>query len=185
MNESKISVRYAKSIYEFAVEKNQLEAVKNDIELLSQSIEQVEDFDILIESPLLKESDKKKAFKAIFEKNISQATLSFIELVITNKREIYLKDIFRNFMDIYRKKQGIKKAVLTSAIELDKRITEKLQSLLTDNLKSKIEMTQEIDQDIIGGFILRIEDQQIDSSVVKQLKLIKQSLQESNMLKKG
>lgn len=181
MNESKIAVRYAKALFLFAKEKALLGRIRDDIELIYETAQKIQDFNILIESPLLKTKDKTKAFKELFGKKISEETESFINLVLKNKRETYITDMARNFLDIYRKDKGIKKAQLTSAVKIDDRIVKKITDEIKQHFNAEIELNEVVDKNIIGGFILRIEDQQVDASVLAKLKNIKQELLETNL----
>jgi len=176
MNESKISVRYAKSLFNLATERNVLDAVKVDIEAIYLIAHTVDEFSLLVHNPVIRPSQKKLIFSRIFAKNVQPVTLQFLLLVIQNNRESFLKDITRNFLDLYRSEKGIKKAEITTAIELDKKTISNIVSLIKRNFDTEVELTEHINEEIIGGYILRIEDQQIDASISHQLNKIKQSL---------
>lgn len=176
MNESKISVRYAKALFELAKEKNVIDAVIKDMQQVEEVCYDMANFWLMIESPVVKTSQKREAVKQIFEKSIHEITLKFLDLVLQNRREIYLKDISRNFLALCRKDQGILAAVLTSATEMGEDSKAKLNELLGNLFSSKIELKEVIDQDLIGGFVLRIEDQQLDASVSNQLTQIRREL---------
>ena len=81
MNESKISVRYAKAIFAYALEKNILEDVKKDFSLIFDVCQKEKDFNTLLESPIVKTSKKQKVVQLIFKEKISSGTLSFLMLV--------------------------------------------------------------------------------------------------------
>ena len=102
MNESQISVRYARALFQSASEKQILDIVYNDMELLSETCK-LEDFRYMLVLPSLQVSQKSNFVKAIFENHLSEISISMIELVIRNKREIYLPGIARNFREFYRK----------------------------------------------------------------------------------
>jgi len=176
MNESKISVRYAKALFQLGKEKNMLETFVTDIHLIEDLCNESIDFWLMLESPVVKTSQKRLAIKRIFEKKIDRITLNFLDLVTQNRREAYLKDISRNFLALCRKDQGILSATLTSACELESVVRNQLSDLLSKAYDSKIDLKEVIDQDIIGGFIIRVEDQQLDASVITQLTQIKREL---------
>lgn len=180
MNQSKISVRYAKALFSLAEEKNALEKTEQDLAQVYELCDNP-DFRLLLESPVVQTSQKQKAFKELFQEKFDQRSLSFLNLVLKNKRELFLKDIARNFLDQARKHKGIKQATLVSAVRLDEPIVKKIEKLIAQQVKAQVEITRQIDKSLIGGFILRIEDQQFDASVATKLKKIERQLLETPM----
>lgn len=176
MNESKISVRYAKALFELGKEKKLIDTVIKDIQLVDEVCKDIADFWLMVESPVVKTSQKRTSVKQIFGDRINEMTLNFLDLVVKNRREIYLKDIARNFLALCRKDQGILSATLTSASAIEESSKENLSQLLSKSFDSKIDLEEVVDKDIIGGFVLRIEDQQLDASVSTQLNQIKREL---------
>jgi F-type H+-transporting ATPase subunit delta len=176
MDENKISVRYAKALFSLAVENKALDEVKKDVDLIFQTSNAVPEFKMILESPVIKTSDKAKIFKEIFVKHINSITFSFLNLVLSNKRESFLEDISRNFLAMYRKNSGFKSAVVSSAFALDSATMEQFKQLIRKKFKTEVELTCSVNNDLIGGFVLRVEDQQIDASVSAKLKGLKQEL---------
>ena len=171
MNQSKISVRYAKAFFQVAQEKNVLEELRSDIDLVSQACTQT-DFILLLESPIVKIHRKKEIFEKLFGENVNALTLNFLNMIADNKREAYIPAICRNFVDQYRKINGIKAAKVTTATALDKKSEEKIKATIAKLFNTQVELTTEEDSEIIGGFILRVGDQQIDASVANKLRKI-------------
>lgn len=176
MNESKISVRYAKAIFSVALEKDVLESVKNDITLLYDIFQQKTDFVLLLENPILATSKKKAIIKKVFKDKIDSNTFSFLNLVLTNKREVYLKNIARNFLKIYRKHKGVKKVIFTSSYQINDEVRQNISKFIEKGFNAKFELTEVVNEELIGGFVLRIDDQQYDTSVSNKLKKIKRDL---------
>lgn len=175
MNDSKISVRYAKALFESAAEKGILDEVRKDM-LHLQDVCTLKEFDRFLHTPVMKGSEKCKLINKGLEGRIQPLSMSLLELVLKNNRELYLPGIARNFEDQYKKHKGIKSAVLVSATALDKPAKDKLLEVLKEALDSRIELTTERDKDLIGGFVIRIEDQQYDASVANKLKKIEKEL---------
>jgi F-type H+-transporting ATPase subunit delta len=182
MNESQISVRYAKALFQSALEKKQLDAVYKDMELVSDTCK-VEDFQEMLMMPSLQVSQKIKLASSIFQKHLSELSLSLINLVIENKREAQLAGIARNFSTLYRKHQGIRTASLVTATPIDDSSLKEIKSLIKKAYDSEVELSSTVDQDVIGGFILTVEDQQYDASVASSLQKIKKQLLQTSIVK--
>ena len=181
MDQSAITVRYAKAFFASAKEKKQLDKLKADIGAVLEVCQSSDDFILLLESPIVKTSKKAALIKKIFEGKINELTLNFLMLVVQNKREVHIPGICRNFLDLSRKDQNIRSAVLTTAAEVDAPTIEKIKTLLQKELNASVELSTRIKPEILGGLVLRLDDKQYDASVASQLKKIKQNLLETEL----
>ena len=176
MNESKISVRYAKALFQLGKEKNMLDTLVADMKLVGELCNTVKDFWLMVESPVVKTSQKRKAVKLVLADKLDAISLNFMDMVFQNHREIFIKDMVRNFLDLCRKDKGIVSAKLTTAGLIDGDDITNLSEMLKKAFNSKIELEEVLDKDIIGGFVLRVDDQELDASVSNQLNQIKRAL---------
>ncbi|MBT3383729.1 MAG: ATP synthase F1 subunit delta [Prolixibacteraceae bacterium] len=181
MDHSAIAVRYAKAFFSLAKEKNRLKTLKTDIELIANVCENSADFNRLLESPIIGTSKKVKLLTDIFKGRVDGLTLKFISLITRNKREVHIPGICRNFVNLLRKDQNIKSAIITTATEIDSETIKKIIALVETELETKIEISSNINPEIIGGMVLRLDDKQYDASVATQLKKVKQELLETEL----
>jgi len=175
MNESQISVRYAKALFHSASEKQLLDIVFKDMELLAKVLK-LADFQYMLFLPSLQPSQKSKIIEAVFHADLSEISISLINLVIKNKRELYLPGIARYYKDLYRKAKDIRSATLMTAQPLDEGAVNRIRELIRKAYQSDVEMTPVLNEEIIGGFILTIEDMRYDASVSNNLKKMKKQL---------
>jgi len=182
MNESQISVRYAKALFQSAREQEKLDAVYKDMELVSDTCK-IEDFQDMLMMPSLQVSQKSQLARAVFQQHLSELSLSLINLVIENKREAYLPGIARNFRDFYRKHQGIQSASLVTATAVDESARKSILDLIKKTYDSAVELSASVDEDVIGGFVLTIGDLQYDASVASSLKQMKKQLLQTSLEK--
>lgn len=181
MDQSAISVRYSKAFFSAAKEKKMLDVLKSDIQLVSDTCKNSAEFILLLESPIVKSSKKAKLISAIFEGRVNQLTMNFLLLIVQNKREVYIPGICRNFLALTRQDQNVKSAVLITASEMSDDTIKKVGELIEKEMKTKVELSTEINKDIIGGLVIRLEDKQYDASVATQIKNIKKKLLESEI----
>lgn len=175
MNQSKISVRYAKALFLSAKEENLLDTVHENLRLIVTSFS-LKGFKEFIESPVVKISDKKKVFWEVYGEMIHELTHDFIQLVLTNKREKNLEGMIRYFISLYLEQQGIMRADLKVPFSVSEEYKKKFIDLLENTFQAKIEMQETVDTELIGGFILKVDDQQYDASVKTSLSKIKKRL---------
>ncbi|MCS6935024.1 MAG: ATP synthase F1 subunit delta [Chitinophagales bacterium] len=185
MSAYRIASRYAKSLIELAQEKGSLDAVHQDIITLDTAFENSREFRALFRSPII-HSDKKQAiFDRLFKDKISEIVYRFVTLLIKKGREAYLHDIANSFIEQYNVIKHITKVKITTAIKLDTAVVQKLM----DGLKKKenlelLDVTEEVDESIIGGFIIRYGDKQIDSSVRRRLMEFRAVVDDDSYIKK-
>lgn len=175
MNESQISVRYAKALFQSASEKKILDQVNDDMELLATTCKQ-EEFQYMLVVPTLKPSQKVVLMETIFKSNISDTSLSLIKLVVDNKRDIYLPGIARNFRDLYRKEMKISSATLLTAEPVEDKALQRIIEMLAKAYDSSVELNTKVDKGVIGGFVLTIENMQYDASVAASLRDFRKQL---------
>jgi len=128
MRQTKVAQRYAKAIFDLAVETSKLEKVKKDFELI-QSV-QNKDLHLMLMSPVVKGEKKTAIFEAVFSKHIQPLTNSFFKLIFSKGRSVAINEIILAFIDKYRIQQGIKLVELTTAVEVSNEIQEKISSIL-------------------------------------------------------
>lgn len=173
MYQSQINVRYAKSLFLLAEEKNMLDEIKQDVELILQWYEENEDIKILLEHPVIKTSKKNKFLNEIFKDKINTYSLSLLQLIVKNKRENHLKNICKDFIEIYYKHKGIKTAVLTTAFELTRTHQTNIKKTIEKTFNSIVELNTKVDKELIGGMIIQVDDKQLDLSVARQVQQLR------------
>jgi len=179
MNESKIAVRYGRALFESALEQGILDQVSDDLKSILLLDKDLHEFRDLLESPILSVSRKVKVLTILFKGNLNDLTFRFVLLMTQNKREAFLPSVCRVFYDQYKLNKGIKSAKVTTAGVLHDDTAKRIKESLEVFFKSHIELDKEIKPELIGGFILRVDDKQLDASVASQLKKIRKELGQS------
>ncbi len=169
MYHSQINSRYAKSLFLLAEEKGITDNIRKDIELVLQLLKENDEINIVLEHPVVKESKKTKVLSELLGDKVNEHTLSFIKLIIKNKRENHLKNICKNFIDLYKKSKGIKTAVLTTAFELTRTHKTNIQKSIENAFNASVELKTKVDESVIGGVIIQVDDKQLDLSVAGQI----------------
>ena len=179
MNYSAISVRYAKALFMLGKEKNLLSSIKEDMDYIAAVCNQSVDFKEFLKNPVVQSSKKTQVIKRIFETKISELSLRFLELIVKNKREVFIPMISLNVLDLIRKEKNIKTALLITASELDEKLLEKTKKILEKELGTKVDLTARTSPHIIGGIILQIDGKQYDASIATQIKKLKKEMLKS------
>lgn len=176
MASSKSASRYAKALLDLSIEQKTIDKVNNDMVELSNLCKESKDLTNMLKSPIVDKNRKVQAFNAIFGKTWDEMSLKFIALIVKNSRANIVPFIADSFVDQYRKHLGILDVQLTSAIKLEKKVKDQIMVKIQEHFKGEIELHESIDASLIGGFIVRIDDQQIDASIASQLSNLKNIL---------
>lgn len=175
MNESKIPVRYSRALFESAAEKKILDKVFQDMNLVSE-LSSLNEFKELLENPIIPPSKKKTVFYSILEKNVEKITLSMIDLLIKNGRENYLPAVARVFRNETLRYKGITETELVTAIAVNEDTKKNVISFIEKTFNTRAELKESVNKDIIGGFILKINDNYIDASIRSKLRKVRKGL---------
>ena len=141
----------------------------------------VPEFKEMLESPIIKPSKKTGIIHKTIGRNLEELTFSLVDMVVRNGRENFLPSIAREFMRKTKEYNGITESVLTTAVRVDEKLLNRISGLIADIFKTKVELKEIVDKDIIGGFILRIEDNYIDASVRNKLRKIEKELKNKTL----
>jgi F-type H+-transporting ATPase subunit delta len=175
MKGNKIAVRYAKALLDIAQEQNKIDEVAADMTYLRKVNTENIDFQNLLKSPVVNSQKKIEIFNLLFGSFHSISVL-FIELITKNRREGLLAEIATAFEDQLNELRGIIPVKIISAAKLDENLRKEIVKKIEANVKGTPKIEEEVNPEIIGGFIIKIDDKQFDASILRQLNNLKQRL---------
>lgn len=175
MKGSKIAGRYATALLELSIEQNKVEPVLADMKYLLEVNNETRDFQLLLDSPIVKGDKKIAIFGELFGQ-FEEISTSFVNLITKNGRESYLPSIAEAFDAQVKEHKGIVPITIISATTLENSTREIILEKVEKSIKGQLEVTELIDESLIGGFIVRMGDKQIDASVASQFNDLKQRL---------
>tara|TARA_Y100000589_G_scaffold52720_1_gene43911 strand:+ start:1897 stop:2457 length:561 start_codon:yes stop_codon:yes gene_type:complete len=174
MKETRVAQRYAKSLISLAKERQVLEQVKEDMVIIKSVCEENRDFNNMLKSPVVKTDKKSAILKEIFAKELSELSLSFLNIITKKKREATLSAIANNFIDLYNESKNIVTARVTTAVvmteDIRKEVLSQLKSIVGD---VNVQVEERVDETLLGGFILRVGDREFNASASNKLQKLK------------
>lgn len=175
MKNTKVAARYARALLDLAIEQKNLDSVLGDMQVFAATVKDSRDFELLLSSPVVKADKKIEIFKLAFEP-FEKTTQEFMALITNNGREAMLGDIAEAFEAQVKEHRGIVPMTITSATKLDDSTRDAIIAKVQSSVEGKLEVEEKVDESLIGGFVVRMGDQQIDASVASQLNNLKQRL---------
>jgi F-type H+-transporting ATPase subunit delta len=185
MPNPRLAHRYAKSLLDLAVEKDQLEQVNNDMLYLQQLTKGSKDFLSLLRSPVISPDKKQGAIAAVTAGKLTEMTAAFTRLLVSKGREGELPEIINAFIKQYKDKKGIHIVKLTTAAPISKEVKNRIvEQVKTTGGIQNIELETVVDPKLIGGFVLQAGDKLVDASIAYDLKEISKQFDNNDFIYK-
>jgi len=175
MKSAKSAPRYAKALLELAIEQQKVESIESNMQRILNAALETNEFQVFLNSPIINIDKKIDVMNKLFGE-FEPLTLSFIALITKNGRERFITEIAKSFISQVKKYKGIVPISITSATKLDASTKAAIIARISATVQGTLEITELIDENVIGGFIVRMGDKQFDASVSTQLLRMKQEL---------
>lgn len=176
MSEYRVAGRYAKSLIDLARERNILEAVFADMQTLKHTLENSHELDNLLKSPIINSDKKMSVLRLLFENKFNALTLSFFDIIVRKKREAYMAQIIRAFIEMYNDLNKITVATVKTAVEATEATKAQIKDFLQKQTGKTVELKTTVDKELIGGVVIQIEDKLFDASIAGKLQQAKKEL---------
>lgn len=175
MSNSRAAIRYAKAILDLATSKSVASEVSQDMILIYNTIEGNAELSAFIQNPTLSVGVKESALLEVFS-SVNNVTIGLFHLLFQNKRFEILDGIALEYNKLFDEANGIEVAYVTTAIAMTSELEAKVLAKIATFSNKKITIKNTVDASIIGGFILRIGDNQYNASVANRLQVLKREL---------
>ncbi|NJK59519.1 MAG: F0F1 ATP synthase subunit delta [Oscillatoriales cyanobacterium SM2_1_8] len=162
---------YAEALMALAQEQNCTDGVAEDARGILAALTAEPDLRRVLASPVVKAEAKKALLQSVFQGRVQGLTQTFLLLLIDRQRIAVLTEMLEGFLVRFRKLRGIALAEVTSASALDEGRTEQLRDRLKTLTGARdVEMSIQLDPDLIAGFVVKVESQVLDASLRGQFR---------------
>ncbi len=171
---SKLADRYAVALFEVTQENNSSAQVYRD---LKNVLDSLSDHKILTYFKA-RDIDRQEKIK-VLENSFSdenQEILGLLKLLVRNHRFRILPEIFKSYEDIHYKHENIKIADVKSATQLNQDEIDRLSDALEKKYESKIDLRLTVDQTLLQGLVIKIEDEILDNSLKSKFNQLQKRL---------
>ncbi len=183
MAERKLARRYAYSLLGLAQERDVLDPVYADMALIEDTCEESRELSVFLKNPVINTDKKDAVIRGLFGDKVSEMSLAFMQIITRKKREGYLEEIAREYVSMYKHKKGISIARIITAGKLEDGLRNEVIEYLNRQTGHRIELSETVDAGIVGGYILRWSDQQVDASISRKLRELRMSFRPNLYIK--
>jgi F-type H+-transporting ATPase subunit delta len=169
----RVAKRYAEAIYEAVPAELGLDVFLADLRDLRASLQQSRDLRNFFLSPVIPYAKKETVITDLFGATVRPYTLSVIHFLLHKRREHLIEQVIEAVFDLHRTRTGIQRAAITSARPLSAEQQQSLDSVLAGMTGGAIESSFAINEQLLGGVVVRLDDKVYDGSVSRQLQRLK------------
>ena len=174
MSEIKVAGRYAKSLIDLAVENNGLAESYNDMVLFEKVVDETPELEAILKNPIVPLDKKVGILEGVFGNKVGKLTITFFKIVVNKGRSAILFATAKQFIKQYNEIKGIVTADVTSATTLSAAAKAQIIETVKKELgANEVIVNEKIDENLIGGFILKVGDKQFDASIASGLNKLK------------
>lgn len=176
MKNTKVAKRYALALFNSASEYDVVEQVRSDISFIDRCWILADDFRAVMKSPIIQARRKKDILREMFNDDTQALTLSFLDLVCDKGREVLIPEIFEQFVVLFNNRYALLPIEVTSAVELSDTAKDGLMSSLEQRFSKKPVPLYYVNPILKGGFVVKVGDILLDTSLRSQLDRLRDSL---------
>jgi F-type H+-transporting ATPase subunit delta len=182
---NEVASKYSRALFELGKDHDNLLKLKESLDEFWQLVLGNEDLNELLFHQRIMPEDKKRVIEKIFAEELDKDILHFIFILIDKRREYFLESIIKEFNNLVDRAESILHVEVTSAVELQAKQIDKLKAKLDSLLDYNILIKNKVDEEIIAGLVLKIDDYIIDGSLRNGLNSLKQQLKAIPVSKLG
>jgi F-type H+-transporting ATPase subunit delta len=181
MKDTSVASRYAQALFTVTEKRGETEQALADLHGLMLALSPDTPAGRLLRSPLVLLSDKRKVVVEVLGARMLRSVTVFVDLLLRKKRLPQFAEIVPQFEALVERKQGVRRAQVTSAVPMTADEIARLHKELERYTMSKIKLTSDVDARLLGGALVRIGDRVIDRSVRTLLDSIRENLQATSV----
>ena len=173
--------RYARALFELALDTKSVDAVKTDLEKFDALLSESPDMHRLVRSPVFGAEEQGRALSAVLEKvGIGGLAGNFIKLIAANRRLFAVRAMIRDFRKLTARWKGEVTAEVTVAEKLsDARLEELKNTLKSITGEKAVDLHVKVDPAIIGGLMVKLGSRMVDSSLRTKINAMKNAMKEA------
>lgn len=181
MDNGLIPHRYAKALYKFALEHNNTEQVYEEMKAVIAAFKNNPQLQKVLANPFVSREDKAMLLKSAAGDKVENDYIGFVKLILDMNREDFALRMAYAYRDIYRKVNNISQVLVTTASTLPESDMNRLYDLVHKSFPdAKLETSSEVNPDLIGGFVIDVDDSRMDASISNEIEQLRLKLLSNN-----
>src|SRR5688500_15866132 len=166
---------YSRSLFDVAKEQDKLDVVREQLGEFADALDGSRDLQVFLFSPYFATDEKKEGLsKAVSDGD--ETLMNFLELLLEKHRMPAIFRIRRQYEELWEEENKLLPVQVTSAIELDDSTVSQIGDAIGEQTGQRIDLTREVDPDILGGIVLRVGNSVLDASIRHRLEQLRKQV---------
>jgi ATP synthase F1 delta subunit len=166
---------YAEALFEVAREKGKLDPIREQLTEFADALESDRELQVFFFSPYFSSAEKADGLKRAVS-GAEPELLNFLELLIDKQRMTEVFRVRRQFEELWKHENRRLDVTVTSAVELDPAVVEKIGEEIERQTGRKVELASTVDEEILGGLVLQVGNMVLDASIRTRLEKLRKSV---------
>ncbi|MCP3958675.1 MAG: ATP synthase F1 subunit delta [bacterium] len=167
---------YARAVHDLAKARGEADQLAEEMEEIVGYLKRDEDFASFLASPLIEAEDREKTLEKLLRGKASDLLVDALQVINRKERLGLLAAVAKAYHLQHQEHLGRVDVHVRSAVALDDRLRQRLVTVLGKHSGKQPMLIEEVDESLIGGMVLRVEDEKIDSSVVHEIDRLRRAL---------
>lgn len=173
--------RYAKALYKFAEDEGCTQVVYDEMKTVIESFRSNPGLQKTLSNPYVSADDKKKLLEESAGAALEPVYRRFVWLILKHDREEYAYLMALSYRELYRTAHKISQVRIVTAAPIGEKEMARLQNLVKKSFPDRsLEFSSSVNKDLIGGFVIDVDNTRMDASLSNELEQIRQNLIRSN-----
>ena len=166
---------YARALFDAALEQDDLDGIREQLTTFAEAVDGSRDLQVFLFSPYFSTEEKKEGLRRAID-GASEAFLNFLDLLVENHRMPAIFRIRRRFDELWEEENQLLPVQVTSAVELDESIVREIGDTIGEQTGRRVDLSSQVDPDILGGIVLRVGNFILDASIRNRLNQLRKQV---------
>ena len=170
-----IATVYARSLFEVAKEQDKLDPIREQLGQFADALDETRELQVFFFSPSFSTAEKQDGLDRAVS-GADPAFVNFLKLLIENHRMPVIFRVRRDYDALWEEENKLLPVLVTSAVELDSKTVSQIGDKIAEQTGKKVDLSAEVDPDILGGIVVRVGNSILDASIRNRLESLRKQV---------
>jgi F-type H+-transporting ATPase subunit delta len=166
---------YSRALFEAAKDNDVVDRIHEELGQVDDALREDRELQLFFFSPYFNSEEKKEAVRRVVD-GADERLINFLELLAERHRMPLLSRVRRQFDDRWAEENRLLPVSVTSAVDLDESLVKEIGDRIEDQTGRRVELSSNVDPDVLGGLVVRVGNMVLDASVRNRLEQLRKQV---------